>query len=208
MINSQLVFRNEYRLDLKPVDEILIPYLFINEANLIISVQANPTRSYKSSGRIEQVLIDLDSIGSTEILRFGSQVLQFSENLGRFQLKFYPNRYLGRTTIYIKRNTMPLNNPSIVNVNFPTSSNVAPTTVASSATSTTIAAANANRKGGTVWNNSTAKLYLELGATASLAAFTAILEPGGYYEIPFNYTGVISGIWTAVNGNAQVRELT
>lgn len=103
---------------------------------------------------------------------------------------------------------MPLNNPAIVNVNTPTSNTAVPTNVTAAATSNTIMAANSNRKGGTIWNNSTARLYLELGASASLTVFTAILEAGGYYEVPFNYTGTISGIWTAANGNALVRELT
>lgn len=103
---------------------------------------------------------------------------------------------------------MPLNNPATVTVNTPTSSTATPSTVTASTTTITVLAANSNRKGGTVWNNSTAKLYIEFGATASTSAFTAILEAGGYYEIPFSYTGAISGIWLAANGNALVRELT
>lgn len=38
MIKSQLVFRNDYRFDLKKVEFVLIPYLFDNDASLIISV--------------------------------------------------------------------------------------------------------------------------------------------------------------------------
>jgi hypothetical protein len=51
-------------------------------------------------------------------------------------------------------------------------------------------------------------LYLELGATAGASAFTARLGAGGYYEVPFTYTGAISGIWDAANGSALVREFT
>ncbi|MCC5641263.1 hypothetical protein LC593_36800 [Nostoc sp. CHAB 5844] len=103
---------------------------------------------------------------------------------------------------------MGLYNPASVTVNIPTSGTATPTTVNSSAASQTILAANSNRKGGTIWNNSTATLYVEFGNTASLTAFTAKLLAGGYFEIPFNYTGIIAGIWDAANGNAQVRELT
>ncbi|MCC5635650.1 hypothetical protein LC593_07255 [Nostoc sp. CHAB 5844] len=103
---------------------------------------------------------------------------------------------------------MPLSNPPQVTVNNSTSSTATPTSVTSSTTNTTIVAANSNRKGGTIWNNSTAKLYIEFGVTASTSAFTAVLEAGGYYEIPFNYTGVISGVWASANGSALVRELT
>ncbi len=74
--------------------------------------------------------------------------------------------------------------------------------------SVSLLAANYNRKGTTIWNKSTANLYVELGATASTWAFTARVGAGGYYEVPFTYTGVISGIWDAANGSALVRELS
>ncbi|MHC5768718.1 MAG: hypothetical protein ACYTXI_24465 [Nostoc sp.] len=103
---------------------------------------------------------------------------------------------------------MALYNPAAVTVAESTSGTSTPTTVASSITSVTILAANSNRKGGTIWNDSLATLFLEFGATAAPNAFVAKLYAGGYYEIPFHYTGVISGIWSAANGNALVRELT
>lgn len=103
---------------------------------------------------------------------------------------------------------MPLSNPPQVTVTATTSSTSTSSSVSASATSITILASNSNRKGGTIWNNSTAKLYIEFGATASTSAFVATLEAGGYYEIPFGYTGAISGIWASANGNALVRELT
>lgn len=80
--------------------------------------------------------------------------------------------------------------------------------VASSASTGTILASNANRLGATITNDSTAYLYLKLGATASLTSYTAKLYPDDYYEIPFGYTGIIDGIWSAANGNARVTELT
>ncbi len=103
---------------------------------------------------------------------------------------------------------MALYNPATVTVSESTSGTSTPTTVASSTSNTTILAANSNRKGGTIWNDSTANLFIEFGATATTSVFTAKLSAGGYYEVPFNYTGVISGIWSAANGNALVRELT
>ncbi|MEH2128899.1 hypothetical protein [Nostoc sp.] len=103
---------------------------------------------------------------------------------------------------------MGLYNSAAVTVVQPTSETSTPTTVASSTDSDIILAANSNRKGATFWNDSTANLFLEFGATATTSAFTAKLSAGGYYEVPFNYTGVISGIWSAANGNALVRELT
>ncbi|MDZ7966867.1 MAG: hypothetical protein RM368_18125 [Nostoc sp. DedSLP03] len=103
---------------------------------------------------------------------------------------------------------MALYNPATATLVESTSGTSTPTTVASSTSSQTILAANSNRKGATIWNDSTATLYLEFGTTATTSAFTVKLSPGGYYEVPFHYTGVISGIWSTANGNALVRELT
>lgn len=101
--------------------------------------------------------------------------------------------------------SMPLTNPSSQPAS--TSSTANPTSVAAIVTTVVLLAANSSRKGGTIWNNSSANLFIELGATASATTFTARVDPGGYYEIPFSYTGTIAGIWSAANGNALVREL-
>lgn len=83
--------------------------------------------------------------------------------------------------------------------------------VASSTSSVTILAANPGRKDATIHNNSTATLYLDLsGGTASATSFTIKIFADGYYELPRNpwgvYTGLITGIWSSANGNAQVTE--
>lgn len=82
--------------------------------------------------------------------------------------------------------------------------------VASSATSVTVLAANANRLGAMVYNDSTAVLYLKFGATASTSSYTVQIASLGYYELPTlsRYTGIIDGIWASANGNARVTELT
>lgn len=80
--------------------------------------------------------------------------------------------------------------------------------VASSATSVTILAANSNRLGAAVYNDSTQILYLLLAATtASTSAYSVQVASQGYYEVPSNYTGQLTGIWAAANGNARVTEL-
>ncbi len=94
------------------------------------------------------------------------------------------------------------------------SSTGTPANVASSNTSVTVLAANANRLGATVTNDSTAILYLLLATSAaSTSNYTVQLAgstTGGvaYYEVPFNYTGQLTGIWASANGNARVTELT
>lgn len=84
------------------------------------------------------------------------------------------------------------------------------TSVASSATSVSVLASNANRLGATVFNDSTAVLYLLLvtGGTASNAVYTVQLAANAYYEVPFGYTGALIGIWATANGNARVTEMT
>jgi len=83
------------------------------------------------------------------------------------------------------------------------------TSVASSASSVTILAANSNRLGATVYNDSTQILYLLLGTgPASTSVYTVQLGSQSYYEVPFNFTGQLTGIWASANGNARVTELT
>jgi hypothetical protein len=82
------------------------------------------------------------------------------------------------------------------------------TSVAASVTSVTILALNANRRGATVYNDSNARLYLKLGATASTTSFTVLVFPNSYYELPAYYTGVVDGIWASASGNARVTQIT
>lgn len=83
------------------------------------------------------------------------------------------------------------------------------TSVPSSITSVVLLAANAARRGGVIYNDSTKELKIAFAATASASAFTIKLPPAGTYELQEDgYTGVISGIWQAVNGNARITEVT
>lgn len=82
------------------------------------------------------------------------------------------------------------------------------TSVAGSATSVTLKASNTNRLGLTLYNNSTADAYVKLGATATTADFTVKLVQDGYYEVPFNYTGIVDCIWSSATGAMLVTELT
>lgn len=84
----------------------------------------------------------------------------------------------------------------------------AATNVSGSASSVTVLALNAQRRGATIYNDSTAILYLKLGATASTTSFTVKMQPDSYYEVPFGYTGVIDGIWASATGSARVVEIS
>jgi hypothetical protein len=82
------------------------------------------------------------------------------------------------------------------------------TRVATSNASASLLASTATRLGATIVNESTHKLYIKLGAAASVTSYTVILAANGYYEVPFDYTGAIDGILDAGTGNAQITELT
>jgi len=96
-------------------------------------------------------------------------------------------------------------NIGTVEVAAPSTASVA--NVNSSVTVVTLLAANAARTGAMIVNNSTATLYVKLGSAASLTSWSARLDPGGYWEMPRRYyTGIITGIWSAANGEAHVTE--
>lgn len=87
------------------------------------------------------------------------------------------------------------------------------TSVNDAAADTTILAANGQRKGATVYNDSTSILYLLVAAgTASTTNFSIKMGPGDIYELPRwagngCYTGIIKGIWSAdASGAALITE--
>jgi hypothetical protein len=84
------------------------------------------------------------------------------------------------------------------------------TSVASTVTTnTTILAANAARFGASIYNESTAVLFLLLGAgTESATVYTLQMAAGSYYETPFGFTGIIKGHWASANGSARIVEYT
>jgi hypothetical protein len=72
----------------------------------------------------------------------------------------------------------------------------------------TIATESTGRLGCTIFNSGPGNLHVMLGtATASTSAFSVRLSAGDYYEVPFNYTGLIGGIF-ATAGTAEVTQLS
>lgn len=82
------------------------------------------------------------------------------------------------------------------------------TSVAAAVASTQLLAANAARKGATLYNDSPAELLVKLGTGAAPTSFTLSMLPGSYYELPYGYVGRVDGIWATAAGNARVTELT
>lgn len=84
------------------------------------------------------------------------------------------------------------------------------TSVASGIVSVAILAANAARKGAVIVNTDANTLYLDLsGGTASAARHTRALAQNEAYEVPFGYSGAITGVWAADGtGAALVTEFS
>lgn len=107
MIDTQLVFRNEYRWDLKKVNSVIIPYLFDNDASLIITIEPKSrlTKNYISAGKLDQVLIDYPGklVATSQVINLAKNYQVHFLQQGRFQLEFFPYQFLGKTLISISR---------------------------------------------------------------------------------------------------------
>lgn len=102
---------------------------------------------------------------------------------------------LGQKVIIIGDRSAVVNNPSVAT----------PTQVASSATSVTLLATNSTRKGATIYNGGSTTLSLSFVTPATIAGQVLPIATGGYYEVPFGYTGPIYGIWAgSPTGNANI----
>lgn len=82
------------------------------------------------------------------------------------------------------------------------------TSVAASVTNVTLLSANSSRLGATLFNDSAADCYVKLGTTASSSSYTVKMAAQSFFEVPFNYTGRIDGIWTSATGAMYITELT
>lgn len=81
------------------------------------------------------------------------------------------------------------------------------TNVAASVAAVTIMAANVARVGGLIFNDGNGTLYLKLGTAASSTSHSVQIKGAGYYEVPYFYTGIITGSWSVANGSARVTEV-
>lgn len=79
------------------------------------------------------------------------------------------------------------------------------TQVADTASSTTLLALNANRLGASIVNDSSARLYIKAGTTASSTDYTVSLLQHDVWEVPAGYTGRIDGIWATDPGDGAAR---
>jgi hypothetical protein len=85
---------------------------------------------------------------------------------------------------------------------------VATVSVASATASTAIVAANTNRKGISIYNNSIASLFLSYANPATAENSFMQMQPGSLLMLDQQLiiSNAIYGIWTTANGAAQVTE--
>jgi len=82
------------------------------------------------------------------------------------------------------------------------------TSISGAATSGLVLASNANRKGLSISNVSTSKLYLSFSTPATVANSFVEMQPGAFllFDQQLIVANAIYGIWTNANGSAQVTE--
>lgn len=86
------------------------------------------------------------------------------------------------------------------------------TSVAAAITSTTVIAANGNRRGLTLHaTTGSASVYIRVGggtASSALGGHTFDLQAGGYWEAPFGFTGAVTAVWASAAGGLNVTEFS
>lgn len=104
--------------------------------------------------------------------------------------------------------------PGKMNVTNPDGSAITPKTNTSSQDSRTIGTTpavilspNTNRIGATIYNEGTAVCYMKLGTDASTTSYTLQIANGGYYELPYRYTGPIEGVTSSSTALLRVTEI-
>jgi hypothetical protein len=106
-------------------------------------------------------------------------------------------------------NLAVVNSDGSIDVNINQAATATLSNIASTATSTTLLASNASRKGVTIFNDGTTNLFIKFGTTSSSTSFTYKLQAGATFEMPLPiYTGNIDGIADSANGNWRITELT
>jgi hypothetical protein len=150
--------------------------------------------------------------GTTFTTSFGSQTdaAAATDTASASSISLF-KRLLTRFTGLLGRLPLTLTESGALKVESIESSSTATiTSPASTTASQVLLAANSNRKSGSsVFNDSTANLYLVLGANvASPTNFTVEIAARGYYELPKCWKGEVRGAWASANGAARITELT
>ena len=133
----------------------------------------------------------------------GTPVTTYEDVNGNSYVPTGPIEYLDPSSVLnlILSELASINNNTVSSVG--SVSNV--TTVASSSTNVQLLPANASRISAKIFNDSTEILYVKEGSLSSTSSFTWQLLSGEAVVIN-DYSGLITGIWSAANGDAKITE--
>src|SRR3990167_1490911 len=82
------------------------------------------------------------------------------------------------------------------------------TSIVTAASTTNLLASNSGRRGATVSNYSGTSVLVKLGLMRNSNDHTVIMNNTDYYEVPFNYSGVVQYFSSSVAGFIKVTEIT
>lgn len=115
---------------------------------------------------------------------------------------------LGQTVMAGSLSVTIASNQTPISVIATISSTATLTSVSLTTSSQVLLAANTNRRGFMIYNDSLNMLFVAFAATASTTAFSTKIQAGGAYEPGIDYTGIISGIASTASGAARITEFT
>lgn len=194
------VYRDNYDLYLSNAS-IFIPVRFTS-GRLIVKASCQPVFNPGSLLQIPFVDGFGDVRGNSYLLRSGLQFLSLSNEFP-YRLMFEPAKRVDEVQLAIWVDTMPVYRDD----NSQSATSATTASIAASITSVTLLAANNNRKGATIYNNSSVgTLYIGFGASVTVTAFAEKIGSNSLWEMPIDYDGQIVGIWSAASGNALVTE--
>jgi len=82
------------------------------------------------------------------------------------------------------------------------------TSVATQASTLNLLASNSGRRGATLSNYSGTSVLVKLGLMSGVTDHTVVMQDTDYYEVPFNYSGVIQHFSSSVAGFIRITEVT
>ena len=182
------------------VDVLTMPSVTVTANNLDIRDLVFANDKVDASGTV--LGAGTNNIGDVDVLTLPS-IPAGTNNIGDVDIATMPNVVIGSGTVTAV--TSITNTVTTKEVRSATPSQSSPSVTNAS---TSILASNANRLGATIWNEGAAICYTKMGATASITSYSVQIASGGYYEVPFGYTGAIDGITSSGTAQLRVTELT
>jgi hypothetical protein len=82
------------------------------------------------------------------------------------------------------------------------------TRIAANTSASVLLPSNASRLGASFYVEMGSALFLKLGSSPGTFDYSVQVNAGALYEVPFGYSGTVSGIWAFASGTVQITENT